>query len=112
PFNITLGQDVNGDSFFNDRPSFGQSGDPNTITNQYGTFNVNPGPNYTPIPMNMGNGPNLFTFNLRASKSFAFGPEVAHGGFSGGDGGGYHRHGGGLGPGGLSGGGGGFRGGP
>jgi hypothetical protein len=107
PFNITLGQDVNGDSFFNDRPSFAQPGDPNTVTNRYGTFNVNPGLNYTPVPMNMGNGPNLFTFNLRASKSFAFGPEVAHGGFSGGggDGGGHHR-GGGLGPGGLSGGGG------
>jgi hypothetical protein len=107
PFNITLGQDVNGDSFFNDRPSFGQPGDPNTVTNKYGTFNLNPGTDYTPIPINMGNGPNLFTFNLRASKSFAFGPEVAHGGFSGGGGGGYHRHGGGLGPGGLSGGGGG-----
>jgi hypothetical protein len=112
PFNITLGQDVNGDSFFNDRPSFGQPGDPNTVTNKYGTFNLNPGTDYTPIPINMGNGPNLFTFNLRASKSFAFGPEVSHGGFSGGGGGGYHRHGGGLGPGGLSGGGGGFHGGP
>jgi len=117
PFNITLGQDVNGDSFFNDRPSFGQAGDPNTVTNQYGTFNVNPCANqnpctdYTPIPINMGNGPNLFTFNLRAGKSFAFGPEVAHGGFSGGfHGGGGHRHGGGLGPGGLNGGGGGFHG--
>lgn len=109
PFNITLGQDVNGDSFFNDRPSFGQPGDPNSVTNQYGTFNVNPGTDYTPIPINMGNGPNLFTFNLRASKSIPFGPEVAHGGFSGG-GGGYHRRGGGLGPGGLNGGGGGFHG--
>ncbi|MGB7188818.1 MAG: carboxypeptidase regulatory-like domain-containing protein [Acidobacteriaceae bacterium] len=105
PFNITLGQDVNGDSFFNDRPSFGTAGDPNTVTNQYGTFNVNPGTDYTPIPINYGNGPNLFTFNLRAGKSFAFGPEVAHGGFSG-DGGHYH-HGHGLGPGGLNGGGGG-----
>lgn len=110
PFNITLGQDVNGDSFFNDRPSFGQPGAPNTVTNQYGTFNVNPcadqNPctNYTPIPINMGNGPNLFTFNLRAGKSFAFGPEVAHGGFSGG--GGHYHHGHGLGPGGLNGGGG------
>lgn len=104
PFNITLGQDVNGDSFFNDRPSFGTAGAPNTITNQYGTFNVNPGTDYTPIPINYGNGPNLFTFNLRAGKSFAFGPAVEHGGFSGG--GGHYRHGGGLGPGGLNGGGG------
>jgi hypothetical protein len=111
PFNITLGQDVNGDSFFNDRPSFAQPGDTNTISTQYGTFNLNPcagqSPcaSYTPVPVNYGNGPNLFTFNLRAGKSFAFGPEVAHGGFSGGGGGHYH-HGHGLGPGGLNGGGG------
>jgi hypothetical protein len=112
PFNITLGQDVNGDSFFNDRPSFAQPGDTDTLSTAYGTFNLNPGTNYTPIPVDSGNGPNLFTFNLRASKSFAFGPKVAHGGFSGGEfhGGGGHGGrgpGGGLGPGGLNGGGGG-----
>lgn len=106
PFNITLGQDENGDSFFNDRPSFAQPGDTDTISTQYGNFNLNPGTNYTPIPINYGNGPNLFTFNLRAAKSFAFGPKVAHGGFGGGGfHGGGHR-GGGLGPGGLNGGGG------
>lgn len=108
PFNITLGQDENGDSFFNDRPAFAQPGDTDTISTAYGNFNLSPGQNYTPIPVNVGNGPNLFTFNLRLSKSLAFGPEVAHGGFSGGGfGGGDHRHGGGLGPGGLNGGGGG-----
>jgi hypothetical protein len=112
PFNITLGQDVNGDSFFNDRPSFAQAGDTDTISTTYGTFNLNPGTNYTPIPVDSGNGPNLFTFNLRASKSFAFGPKVEHGGFSSGEfhggGGGHDRGpGGGLGPGGLNGGGGG-----
>ena len=113
PFNITLGQDVNEDSFFNDRPSFGQAGAPDTLTTSYGTFNLNPGINYTPIPINYGDGPNLFTFNLRASKSLAFGPKVASGGFNnggfyggGGGRGGGHGPGGGLGPGGLNGGGG------
>lgn len=104
PFNITLGQDVNGDSFFNDRPSYAQPGDTDTIDTQYGNFNLNPGANYTPIPTNLGNGPALFTFNLRVGKSFAFGPKVAHGGFNGGFFG--HWHGRGLGPGGLNGGGG------
>ena len=122
PFNITLGQDVNGDSFFNDRPSYAQPGDTDTISTSYGDFNLNPGTDYTPIPTNLGNGPTLFTFNLRASKSIAFGPQVEHGGFSnsgyygggGGGGGGHGDHGpgGGLGPGGLNGGGGGGRGGP
>ncbi len=114
PFNITLGQDVNGDSFFNDRPSFAQAGDTDTVSTSYGTFNLNPGTNYTPIPVDYGNGPTLFTFNLRASKSIAFGPKVSSGGFSsggfyGGGGGGHGERGpgGGLGPGGLNGGGGG-----
>lgn len=108
PFDITLGQDENGDSFFNDRPAFAKPGDTDTISTKYGDFNLNPGSNYTPVPVNMGNGPNLFTFNLRLSKSLAFGPEVAHGGFGGGGGDGGHWHGrGGLGPGGLNGGGGG-----
>lgn len=117
PFNITLGQDVNGDSFFNDRPSYAQPGDTDTISTSFGDFNLNPGTNYTPIPINLGNGPTLFTFNLRASKSIAFGPKVESGGFNngtfyggGGGGGGDHGDrgpGGGLGPGGLNGGGGG-----
>lgn len=105
PFNITLGQDVNGDSFFNDRPSYAQPGDTDTISTQYGDFNLNPGTSYTPVPVNLGDGPALFTFNLRVSKSIAFGPKVAHGGFNNGFGGHWHGHG--LGPGGLNGGGGG-----
>lgn len=114
PFNITLGQDVNGDSFFNDRPSYAQPGDTDTISTPYGDFNLNPGTNYTPIPINLGTGPANFSFNLRMAKSVAFGPKVAHGGFHGGwgGGGGGHHHGGGLGPGGLNGGGGGHGPGP
>ena len=112
PFNITLGQDQNGDSFFNDRPSFAQPGDTDTITTQFGTFNLAPNGS-NPIPINFGNGPVLFSANLRASKTIGFGPKVAGagpgggGGFGGGPGGGGRgAPGGGLGPGGLSGGGG------
>ncbi len=116
PFNITVGQDLNGDSFFNDRPSFAPAGStgPNIVSNQYGTFNTAPADGATPIPVNLGAGPALFTFNLRASKSFAFGPKVAGsgggqgGGFGGPGGGGRGGGGGGgLGPRGLSGSGGG-----
>jgi hypothetical protein len=114
PFNITVGQDLNGDSFFNDRPAYAQPGDTDVVTTPYGTFNVNPAANQARIPVNVGDGPTLFTFNLRATKSFAFGPKVAGagpggGGFMGGGGGrgGGGGPGGGLGPRGLSGGGGG-----
>lgn len=116
PFNITLGEDQNGDSFFNDRPSYAAAGDTDTISTKYGDFNLNPAAGYTPVPINHGNGPTLFTFNLRASKSIPFGPKVAGGvgnnggggGFGGPGGGGGGRGGGGgpgggLGPGGLSG---------
>jgi hypothetical protein len=111
PFNITLGEDQNGDSFFNDRPAYAQPGDTDTVSTAYGDFNLNPAASEAPIPINHGDGPTLFTFNLRASKSFGFGPRVAGapnpgGGFGPGGGGGRHGGGGpggGLGPGGLSG---------
>ncbi|HZD47186.1 MAG TPA: carboxypeptidase regulatory-like domain-containing protein [Silvibacterium sp.] len=111
PFNITVGQDLNGDSFFNDRPAYAQPGDTDVIATSYGTFNVNPAANQTRIPINVGDGPTLFTFNLRATKSIAFGPKVeGHGPgggiFMGGGGRGGGGPGGGLGPRGLSGGGG------
>jgi Carboxypeptidase regulatory-like domain len=115
PFNITLGEDQNGDSFFNDRPSYAASGDTDTVSTKYGNFNLNPAAGATPIPINHGDGPTLFTFNLRVSKSIPFGPKVVGGvgnngggGFGGPGGGGGGRGGGGgpgggLGPGGLSG---------
>ena len=76
PFNITLSQDTNGDSFFNNRPSFAPKGSTgaNIVTNSYGTFNTTPAATNAPIPINYGNGPVLFTFNLRLSKTFGFGP--------------------------------------
>ena len=73
PFNITLSQDQNGDSFFNDRPSFGTAGAPDVITNSYGSFNTAPAVGAKLIPINDGHGPTLFTFNLRTSKTFGFG---------------------------------------
>ncbi len=113
PFNITVGQDLNSDSFFNDRPAYAQPGDTDVVSTSYGTFNLNPSVNQARIPINLGGGPTLFTFNLRATKSIAFGPKVeGHSGggvFMGGGGGGRGGGGpgGGLGPRGLSGGGGG-----
>ena len=114
PFNITLGQDLNGDSIFNDRPAFATStSGPNVVTTQYGTFDTNPASTQTIIPPNIASGPPQFSLNLRLAKTFGFGKKVegsgASGGFGGpgGGGGGGPRGGGppggGLGPGGLSG---------
>lgn len=105
PFNITLGQDYNGDSIFNDRPTFatpGQTG-PNILVTQWGTFNLTPQPGQTVIPPYYGDGSARFSLNLRVSKTIGFGPETKGGGAmggSGGPGGGHGPGGGGRGPGG------------
>jgi len=87
PYNVTVGQDLNGDSIFNDRPSLVSnarcSNAPPYISGvactALGTFNLSPASGYTPIPINIGTGPTLFTMNLRLSKTFGFGREVGAG---------------------------------
>jgi Carboxypeptidase regulatory-like domain len=120
PYNVTVGQDLNGDSIFNDRPSLASTATCSTpqITSnlactQLGTFNLMPTPGQKIIPINIGTGPTLFTMNLRLSKTIGFGREVAAGqgprtgGGGGGGGGRGGSPGGGLGGRGLSGSGGG-----
>ena len=108
PFNITTGQDYNGDSIFNDRPTFAPPGSTgsNIIVTKYGTFDTTPQPGQTYVPPYYGYGPGKYTFNLRIAKSFNFGPETAStrnlDGGGGGPGGGHvpgggGRHGGGFG---------------
>ncbi len=113
PFNITIGQDLNGDNQFNDRPALATASSTNTMTTAYGTFDLSPAWNQTRIPYNVGTGPSQFSMNMRVSKSIGIGPRVtaASATSSGGPGGGPPPGGGpggggpggGLGPGGLSG---------
>ncbi|MGA7155215.1 MAG: carboxypeptidase regulatory-like domain-containing protein [Acidobacteriaceae bacterium] len=111
PFNITLGQDLNGDNQYNDRPAYATSTDTDTMQTAYGNFNLDPGADETRIPYDLGTGPGQWSLNMRVAKSFGIGPKVkagegapegGHGG--GGPHGGHGGPGGGLGPGGLSGG--------
>ena len=85
PFNITLGQDFNGDSIFNDRPTFATPGLPGQtiMVTKWGTFNLTPLPGQTVIPPYLGEGPARFSLNLRVSKTFGFGPETKGGGSGG-----------------------------
>jgi len=75
PFNITTGQDLNGDSIFNDRPAFAspQSLPQNVITNKYGSFDVVPQPGEILVPVNSLTSSGRFSLNLRLSKTFGFG---------------------------------------
>jgi hypothetical protein len=114
PFNITIGQDLNGDNQFNDRPAFATSTSTDVVQTKYGAFDLNPSASEARIPYNYGTGPGQFSMNMRMSKSFGIGPKVAalnSGAGSSGPGGpppgggpgGGGPPGGGLGPGGLSG---------
>jgi hypothetical protein len=77
PFNITTGQDYNGDSIFNDRPTFATVPNaPNVVVTKYGTFNTAPQPGQTYIPPYYGWGPGRWSLNLRVSKSISFGRET------------------------------------
>jgi hypothetical protein len=116
PFNITTGQDNNGDSIFNDRPAYAPAGatGTNIVKSQWGTFDTNPTSGETIIPINLGTGPGQFSLNLRLSKTIGLGRKTESrtlggpmggpppGGGRGGPPGGGGGPGGGLGPGGLS----------
>ncbi len=117
PFNITTGQDVNGDSIFNDRPAFAtpQSIPQNVVTNKFGSFELVPQPGETLVPINSLTSAGRFSLNLRLSKTFGFGQKkepVNTGSGGPGAGGTFGRGPGGLGGPGGGRGGGGFGGGP
>src|SRR5262249_27176976 len=78
PFNVVSGQDVNGDSVFNDRPSFASSTSlpQNVVTTKFGTFDTVPQLGETLVPVNILTGPNHLTLNLRLSKTFGFGKKT------------------------------------
>ena len=113
PFNITTGQDLNGDNQYNDRPAFATAASTDVAQTNYGTFDLNPSSSEARIPYNYGTGSGQFSMNMRVSKALGIGPKVegsASGGGMGGPGGpppgggpgGGGPPGGGLGPGGLS----------
>ena len=77
PFNITLGQDLNGDSQFNDRPSFATDlTRPSVVQTTFGNFDTLPIAGQRLIPINYGNGPGLFYLNAYVGRAFHFGPAV------------------------------------
>jgi hypothetical protein len=78
PFNITRGTDVNGDSLFTERPTFGQL---NARCSELGLNDSfcdvsGQDPNVI-IPRNYGKGPKYFSVNLRIGKNFGFGSSGA-----------------------------------
>jgi len=118
PYNVTVGQDLNGDTFFNERPAFAAGASGSCASPTAACHYTVPTVPFAPIPINDLTGPAHYTLNLRLSKTFGFGPEkkAAAGSPTGGQGGpsrtfggaGGGRGGGGFGRGGGGGRGGGF----
>jgi hypothetical protein len=93
PFNITTGNQFNGDGIFNARPAFATAASlpANVKKTAYGTFDLVPVAGETIIPVNYGQGPSQFSANLRISRTWAWGEKTAPGmpqGMGGGPGGG------------------------
>jgi carboxypeptidase family protein len=110
PFSVTTGQDVNGDSIFNDRPAIAspQSIPQNVASNKFGSFDLVPQPGEILVPVNSLSSAGRFSLNLRLSKTFGFGQkkEATNTGAAGPGGGTFGRGPGGMGGGGPRGGGG------
>ena len=102
PVNITTSTDLNGDSFFNDRPGLVSTatcpavvlpGAGSTIyCTPWGTFDAQPTAGERLTPINFATGPSHFSLNFRLAKTFGFGPQLKNtqgaGGGPGGPGGG------------------------
>ncbi len=74
PFNITIGQDLNGDTQYNDRPAFATDlSRPSVVPTAYGVFDTNPLPSQSLIPINYGNSPTMVALQFELAKSFKFG---------------------------------------
>jgi len=119
PFNVTLGEDLNGDSIYNDRPAFATSAilPQNLVVSPYGSFDRGTTLNQARIPINYAQGPAAASLNIRIQKAIGIGPRLGgkttqqSSGGPGGPGGpppgapgggGHHEHGG-MGPGGMGG---------
>lgn len=86
PYNVTLGSDPLSDSYFNERPQAVPLSMANGTTilpiRACGLAFAQPGtvPGYGIAPINACTGPNLFSTNLRLTKTFGFGEKIARGG--------------------------------
>jgi hypothetical protein len=78
PFNITTGQDTNGDTLFTERPALAADlTRPSVVITDFGAFDLAPLPGQRIIPRNFGEGPGFFRVNLRGGKTFNLGGGAA-----------------------------------
>ena len=78
PFNITTENDLTGDNFFNNRPSYATSTSPagDVVVTSFGNLDTVPQAGETIVPSGLGTAPSAVAVNLRVSRSFGIGPKV------------------------------------
>lgn len=70
--NITVGEDLNGDSVYNDRPAWATDlSSPTVVSTRYGNFETNPAANQPRIPINIANAPYIVYSEIEVSRSFS-----------------------------------------
>ena len=73
PFNITLGDDLNGDGLFTERPAFATDlTRPSVVDTRFGVLDLDPLPGAAIIPRNFGRSTPFFAVSLRAGRTFRF----------------------------------------
>jgi hypothetical protein len=78
PYNLIVGQDLNGDGQFSARPTFATASTPtaNVVQTPCGAVDRFPQPGETVIPINCATGPSQFRLNLRLSKTIGIGKKA------------------------------------
>jgi hypothetical protein len=77
PFNITLGEDLNGDTQYNDRPTYATDlTRASVVQTPWGAFDTRPLPGQTTIPINLGTSPVTFQVDERIARTIPFGPRL------------------------------------
>jgi len=74
PYDLTVGHDLNGDSFGSDRPTFATDlSRPSVVITKFGAFDTNPIPGQTIVPHNYLQGTGMWNLNARLGRTFTLG---------------------------------------
>ncbi|HVY91266.1 MAG TPA: carboxypeptidase regulatory-like domain-containing protein [Bryobacteraceae bacterium] len=78
PYDLTIGHDLNGDSFGSDRPTFATDlTRPSVVFTQFGAFDTDPIPGQTLVPHNYLLGTGMWNLNGRFGRTFVLGRHKA-----------------------------------
>ena len=70
PFDITVGNDLYGDTLFNGRPGIAPgAARPGAVATRYGLLDADPTPGERLLPRNFGRGPGQVMLNLRVGRA-------------------------------------------